>query len=412
MKSLRNSSERGQSAVLIALLFLAFTGILALVLDGGSAYAARRRAQNAADAGALAGATYMCEHMDEAGGVTTAINYAVLNGAVNPPTVYANLSENRVIVTATVETESFFVGAIGIPALAPQAEAEAQCRPPVGMGVMPVAWSCRERAGEYDPLPGEGCAQEFGPSNIYVLMDSVKVSKNNCNPDQLDPNHPQYCDYTQNDIVCDDPLNPTGDPLIDCDLDNDGINELMAGGARSWLDLDGGGGGASELSNWLINGFPNVIYPHTWIPEQAGVSTSIFKDAEVLVGREVVLPVFNKVCPNDSFTFTNPETSAQCNAGINDDISLAVNNMNFHVIDFSKFHVTCVQTNKNKAVEESPTGPQNVNGCPGHDLAVSVDSIDDNDKTIEGYFVEGQIYSYGGSGDWMDVGTFVVVLVR
>ena len=58
----KHSSEKGQSLVMVALLFMAFAAILALVLDGGNAYAARRQAQNAADAGALAGATYMCEH--------------------------------------------------------------------------------------------------------------------------------------------------------------------------------------------------------------------------------------------------------------------------------------------------------------------------------------------------------------
>jgi hypothetical protein len=82
--------------------------------------------------------------------------------------------------------------------------------------------------------------------------------------------------------------------------------------------------------------------------------------------------------------------------------------MNFHIISFSKFYVTCVQTAKNKAVDVDG----NTNGCPGHDSAVSNDSIDDNDKTIEGYFKDEQIYSYGGEGDWVDVGTFVVVLVR
>ena len=83
--------------------------------------------------------------------------------------------------------------------------------------------------------------------------------------------------------------------------------------------------------------------------------------------------------------------------------------MNFHVISFSKFHVTCVQTGK-KAQDEN--GTKNLKNCPGHALAVSVGSIDKNDKTIEGYFTVDQIYGYGGSGDFVDAGAFVVVLVR
>ncbi len=45
--------KRGQALVLIALAFAAFLALLALTIDGGNAYAQRRRAQNAADAAAL-----------------------------------------------------------------------------------------------------------------------------------------------------------------------------------------------------------------------------------------------------------------------------------------------------------------------------------------------------------------------
>jgi hypothetical protein len=84
--------------------------------------------------------------------------------------------------------------------------------------------------------------------------------------------------------------------------------------------------------------------------------------------------------------------------------------MNFHVITFAQFHVTCVQTGKNKAEDENNT--PGLKNCPGHAAAVAVNSIDENDKTIEGYFTDTQIYGYGGSGDYVDAGTFVVVLVR
>jgi hypothetical protein len=423
----KRSTEKGQSLVLVALLFLAFAAILALVLDGGSAYAARRQAQNAADAGALAGASYMCEYRDATGGANTAIDYAVNRNRATTAVASANLSAGSVVVTATVTQDTFLAGLIGISQVSPRAVAEAECRPPVGLGVMPVAWSCRERAGIYDSLAGIDCAEKFGPSNIYVLMDSVKVKdnkKNNkCDPEETNPADPDYC-YTQNDIACDPLLDEDGDgeitaydisvvvspPYIDCDLNDDGIDDLMAGGARSWLDLDGGGGGASELSDWLENGFNEAIPPHTWLPEESGVATSIFKDAAAYVlGDDVLLPVFNKVCPNYPNNFSDPETSAACDYGPLDDRSKAGSSMNFHVITFAQFHVTCVQTGK-KAEDEN--GTKNLKDCPGHALAVSVGSIDENDKTIEGYFTDTQIYGYGGSGDYVDAGTFVVVLVR
>src|SRR4030066_14932 len=124
----KHSSERGQGLVLVALMFLALVAIMALVLDGGNAYAARRQAQNAADAGALAGATYMCKNHDETGGIVQAEAYAVSNGALNPPDVTASLSAGTVVVTATVVKDTFFAGVIGYTEVRPRAVAAAACR--------------------------------------------------------------------------------------------------------------------------------------------------------------------------------------------------------------------------------------------------------------------------------------------
>ena len=431
-------SEKGQSLVLVALLFLAFAAILALVLDGGNNYAARRQAQNAADAGALAGASWMCEYDDATGGANTAIDYAVnRNGAANAVAT-ANFSSGSVVVTATVTQDTFLAGLIGISQVSPRAVAEARCRPSAPIGVLPVGWSCRLRSGADLALPGDACAELYEPA-IYILMDSVKVSNNKkggkCNPDITDPLDPDYCycdpkitdpldpNYCSNegDVACNVPvLGNCGyvDPTkMDCDLNNDCINELMAGGARSWLDLDGGGGGASELSNWIKNGFPNTINPHTWYPEESGVATSIFKDAATMVGKNVILPVYEKLCPRypDIQVTDVAETNEACTYAPQDDLTLAGSSMNFHVIAFSKFHVTCVQTGKNRVWSEPSLGLKPNQSCPGHKLAATnlpTPSIDENDKTIEGYFLEGPIYGYAGTGDWFDVGTFVVVLVR
>jgi len=418
----KHSTEKGQSLILVALLFLAFAAILALVLDGGNAYAARRQAQNAADAGALAGASYMCAHKSASGGVTAAEEFAVKNGAVDPPQVVADLTAGSVVVTATVQKDTFFAGLIGISQVSPRAVAEAECRPPAPVGVLPVGWSCRLRAGADLALPGDSCAELYEPA-IYILMDSVKVKDNKkggkCNPDVTDPADPDYC-YVQSDVVCSVPeIGNCGyvDPdKIDCDLNNDCINELMAGGARSWLDLDGGGGGASELSNWVKNGFPNVVNPHGWYPEESGVATSIFKDAATVVGEDVILPVYDKVCEKypDIPVTDDAESNDSCTYAPRDDLTKAGPSFNFHVIAFSKFHVTCVQTGKNRVWSEPALDLHGNDPCPGHELAVNNDppSLDDNDKTIEGYFLKGPIYGYGGTGDWFDVGTFVVVLVR
>lgn len=436
MNNNHSTFEKGQTLVLVVIGFLVFVAMLALVLDGGNSYAARRQAQNAADAGALAGATYMCKHRNEVGAVTQAIavaeDYAVLNEAVDPPDVYANLANANVIVTATVTRTTFFAGLIGFNEVSPVAVAEAACRPP-GVGVLPVAWSCRENAlGELICNDNIGpCRDADDPTGMdctYILMDSVKLKTHGgkCIPD---PDDPTYC---QNDLLCaphgpdlvppetcdffdpewDDGVSPD---YIDCDLNDDCEDELKAGGARSWLDLDGGGGGANELKDWISGAEdPPEIQVHTWVPEESGVATSIFHTtANYLVGTEVILPVFNKLC-NGLPTVDDPETSDQCNAGSVDNQDIITGSTtNFHVISFSAFHVTCVQTGKNKAVAEAGYFlHQSDKDCYGHQEAVGPYGIDENDKTIEGYFVRENLGGYGGPGGWYDTGTFTVVLVR
>lgn len=424
-------SESGQTLVLVVIGFLAFIAILALVLDGGNAYAAKRQAQNAADSGALAGAQYLCQHRNDAGVVTAAIqkakDYAGYNGADNYAQVNANITAATVVVTATVTKDTFFASVIGYPQVAPRAVAEAACRPP-GVGVLPVAWSCRENVvGEIKCTEDVGpCRTASDPTGLkctYVLMDSVKVKEKNKNCDPADPT----C-YTQNDLECSPPgTPPTCAPAdltkIDCDLDNDCVDELATGGSRSWLDLDGSGGGANELKDWITGAVdPPEIAVHTWLPEESGVATSIFHStADALVGKVVILPVFNKVC-NGLPTILNPETTSYCNAGSIDIQDLITSStLNFHVISFSAFHITCVQTGKNKTTPEagyflSPSDKS----CYGHKVAATDPdgsgplnpSIDDNDKTIEGYFVRDNLGGFGGPGDWYDTGTFTVVLVR
>ncbi len=57
-------ARSGQTLVLVALMLTALIGLAALAIDGNNAYAQRRRAQNAADAGALAGtrALWLAQH--------------------------------------------------------------------------------------------------------------------------------------------------------------------------------------------------------------------------------------------------------------------------------------------------------------------------------------------------------------
>jgi uncharacterized membrane protein len=78
-----DTRERGQSMVIMAVGILALLALTALIIDGGSVYLNRRRAQTAADAAAMAGAHKLCIDHGSLGEVQAAANeFAVTeNGA-------------------------------------------------------------------------------------------------------------------------------------------------------------------------------------------------------------------------------------------------------------------------------------------------------------------------------------------
>ncbi len=72
------ANERGQVAVIAAILMVAFVGMMAFAIDTGSVYETRRNLQTVADSAALAGVQELPENPTLA--VQTAVNYAALNG--------------------------------------------------------------------------------------------------------------------------------------------------------------------------------------------------------------------------------------------------------------------------------------------------------------------------------------------
>jgi hypothetical protein len=96
-----NPRESGQAIIVIALLMVVLMAFLALAIDGGAAYSHRRTAQNASDAGALAGAVVVASGSEQAteADVLNQIRYAVASNGIdltNPEnTVNAWYIDNR-----------------------------------------------------------------------------------------------------------------------------------------------------------------------------------------------------------------------------------------------------------------------------------------------------------------------------
>lgn len=164
MRNMEINGDAGQVLVQVALMVVVLFGFLALALDGGHFFAERRHMQNAADAGALAGAREICFGNDptEAEVETKAREYAIdRNGAQDAEVeVQSNLTVS-VIASETINT--FFAGVIGIGTMDVQAEAAAVCGKSVAAcNVWPMAFDAatfdKEECGEHIILWEDGRA--------------------------------------------------------------------------------------------------------------------------------------------------------------------------------------------------------------------------------------------------------------
>lgn len=388
MRQKGSSFEKGQSLVLLALLVVGLLAILALALDGGNLYFRQRATQNAADAGALAGARALCLTKDPGQAEFMASQYAEVH---NGPTVSeVSVVDNTVTVIARQTFDTFFAHIIGIPQLTTEALAGAECsNPSTSNGALPVAWACKP------PIAGGESSSEDCQEQAITQEQLQDYIENPPPPGEI---------YPELYIIMDSKSEP--DDLaeicaseggwLECDLDGDGDDDLVANGDRSWLDLDGGGGGASELIDWIDGGYPGELKDHTWFGGQPGVEGSVFQAVADHVGEIKAVPVFSAFCDD----YPDPRCADAIHA---EDTILesAGGNYYFHVVTFAGFYISCVNGG-------GVPGPE----CSGHKVARELGSIKHNTKTIEGYFVIGFLPDVGGGGSNYDTGAYVLKLTR
>jgi len=400
VKIKKNRTEKGQSLILVTLLLIAFFAMLALLIDGGMTYWHRRNAQNAADAGALAGAEVLCKTKDTTQARDAALEYAITRNGATTANASATWLDpgGTVTVQTNINFQTFFGRLFGMNSIDAPGRAKSGCAPPAGVGVMPVSWSCKLPIGvpppitecvlEYmddwqQPNPDYQCT--FGDDPMYIIADSEEKTV---------------------DIECQDPPNSGNPPgTVDCDVDNDGFNDItiLSGGNRSWLDLNGGGGGGAELRDWVKGNYSNLsIKPHHWVPAQTGVNDKVYQDVHnfiVVPQKDVVIPVF------DLFNPGGPPASVPHGQDV------IVGNESkdyFHLITFAYWRTTCV--------DAPPYGP-----CPGraalNTIMQTVPGWTMGDinklKTMEGCFLKGTVAGIGGTpGQGVDAGVYTVFLME
>ena len=394
--------EKAQVLPIVVAAFVVLVAFAALIIDGGSIMLNRRTAQAAADAGAMAGARELC-YSTGADPLDVARSYALMNEAA---TVNAQLDNGLISVNTTVTNDSFFAKIFNEDSLDAGAEAIAGCFSPGGNYLLPIAWSCRptlagappfdlgadcelmtldwddllkplveleipkiqipNNTGDYE-MDGDSIVEvitRVPPKQIYLIMDKIAAGQ---------------------EIYCKEDL-AVGDPnyavAITCDLDGDGKNDIEGGGNRGWLDLNNGGGGASDMRDWIINGLDFPLATHTWLSGQTGTVTNVYEAIrDYRQGEVVLIPVFNAIC-DDSDPIANeacmtiahtPPFPPLPESG---DIDNAGQAPKFHVIAFDPFYISCVHIHSSDY-------------CPGFSLAQSVNPglIPNNTPSVEGYLL-------------------------
>lgn len=217
-------SERGQAIVLMALLMIGLLAFAALAIDGGNTYVERRRAQNAADAGALAGARELWLHLSTLDSSDTTVQQAINDAAesngiadsndspgdtvnANVTAYYTDRAGNKLGVEVGVagippnagginvvtqrEFGTFLAGLIGRTEMGANAEATAVIIPPQGCSDFAIFAAC-ETCGPNN-LATTGSTMTINGGGLYsggdmhlnntIVINGTVYSVGTCSPE-------------------------------------------------------------------------------------------------------------------------------------------------------------------------------------------------------------------------------------
>jgi len=298
MKGRIAPQEKGQTLIMVALAMMALLAFLALAIDVGQVYAERRRMQNAADAGALAGAWEKC-FGEPTQAWDRAWEYAVTrNGAQDETEVF--VYDTSVEVVARTQADMFFAGVIGVPTMDVVAEAEAACGgADSACGVWPIAYP-QDDFNDYVAA----C-----PKDMYVWAGGQEGQSPNCWDDACyDCCDDDGCDNCDPEYQC------SPDPC-DCDLDDDGMDDVVDFYGRAWLsftqlqDPEYGDNcdtpsycSEQELVCWTKGDGGRVTIPEDGlcVPGKRGTTWGTKAAVEEVVGNTVGIPLYDSMeCTRD-----------------------------------------------------------------------------------------------------------------
>ena len=400
--------ENAQVVPILAISLVVIIMMVALILDGGALLTNRRTAQNAADAGALAGARVLCQGGTENEVKAAAYQYAVTENGASSASVevlapHDNIEIGEVVVTTQLTQNSFFAKVFNESSLTSGAVAGAGCFIPKANFVMPIAWSCRPPVGgtaspdcDYEKL---NWVEEVTP-----IIEANEPSQKNISTALFNNFGNKIYIVMDDDKICVD---------VPCDFNGDDWAEIQGGGNRGWLNLDGESANAADMGAFIDGSekLENPIRVHEWLSGGSGNMTSVYSHFQV--GTVVWIPVFNVICDDDprddpsclANAHTETPPGYPLESGETDYYDYYKVGIAYHVVGFAPYYISCVRTK---------TGDK----CPGFTAAqtgaaLAGITLKNNMNTVEGYFVSGFPFPSGDSGiGGVDLGNYIASLTR
>jgi hypothetical protein len=323
--------------VLMAIGMVAVIACVALVIDGGNAWAQRRIVQNGSDA------------IAQAGGIVLAQRFA---GVTAPPSGWDAEVDAKIHSIATANKidigGAYYTDICGIPlqadgskSLNPDGSEDLAHALPVGTGALPGGTATTPDCPNLQVGPVAG-VMVFGTKTFATYLSGV-LGLNTFTATTRATAVTGYlqgvCDATLgngcavlpvtvpvNVITCDghhDPLD-TGTPWV---LNQVYVVPLCTSGPGNvgWIDWDGGGGGVPELEDSILHPNNPPIDLPSWqeVPETGDINSGQVEDAlRTYDGQVVMIPQFDHTCdaghhgtPNSTIPTINTAPNYGCPAG-------------------------------------------------------------------------------------------------
>jgi hypothetical protein len=329
----KRHQERGQSLVLVVFMLVVLLVFAGLAIDGGMAFLERRRMQNAADAGALAGtrelAEAMCDQPDRVAAdvaiYQALVDYAQANGVQNPEDIEAvymgyNAAGEPEELLAPDGTPylvgNSLDGGIGVPNGAAGIGATSK----IAHGTRLVSLAGQDTAGASayalamtgPPLTGGGLRpfgvpvqlmqtiQEGSSFNVVFKHNGGTVHWVAQNGQDTEAQHRGWMNFAYM-------WNASEDPDFDRAID-DGI-------------------GAHELQEWMAAGWNSPVYSGDFIHAKPGTNSSAVCDAPE--GEVFYIPIYDAIldCPTQVYD-PKPPCPHQGSSSV------------FHIVGFAGLKIT------------------------------------------------------------------------